>query len=128
VSPAALLVLEAFEDPEACRKVVALLLPEILAATAATPAAGGRLSTRDAAARAGCSAKTVREAVHRGDVPATQHGKGFAFDPADVDRWRATGRVRHSARAKRVSSLTSARRSASLVDLVAAFDTSRTAA
>jgi excisionase family DNA binding protein len=128
VSPAALLVLEAFEDPEARRKVVALLLPEILAATPAAPATGGRLSTRDAAARAGCSAKTVREPVHRGDLSATRHGKGFTFDLADVDRWIETGRVRHPARAKKVSSLTSARRSASLVDLVAAFDTSRTAA
>lgn len=49
------------------------------------------LTLRQAAALAGCSPKTVRRAIHAGELPSryasTAHGAQFSLPYADVDQW-----------------------------------------
>jgi len=51
------------------------------------------LTLRQAAALAGCSPKTVRRAIHAGELPSryasTAHGAQFSLPYADVARWIA---------------------------------------
>ncbi|MGH2559287.1 MAG: ATP-binding protein, partial [Thermomicrobiales bacterium] len=50
------------------------------------PAVG--LTARAAAERLGVSARTIRRAVARGDLPATKFAGVFRIDPADLERYR----------------------------------------
>jgi len=59
--------------------------------TAASDVGPADLTLRQAAALAGCSPKTVRRAIHAGELPShyasTAHGAQFSLPYADVARW-----------------------------------------
>jgi hypothetical protein len=62
------------------------------------------ISVRALAARAGCTAKTVRRAISMGALPrryaASVHGPALVFLPAEAERWLAA-RTTHPGRGRR---------------------------
>jgi excisionase family DNA binding protein len=52
------------------------------------PARPDSFTAREAAVALGVSERTVRRAIHRGDLPAVRHGRGFAIAPETLDRYR----------------------------------------
>jgi hypothetical protein len=92
VSPAALLLLEALEDPAARREVVAALLPELRSAlTAEAPAADGWLNSRDAAAYLGMTYDAFKKHQHLIRSEQAAPGCRRWYRRVDLDAWRLSG-------------------------------------
>ncbi len=47
------------------------------------------LTVDQAAAGSGHSAEYLRQRIRLGELPARKHGRDYAIDPADLDRWLA---------------------------------------
>ena len=49
----------------------------------------GIVSAREAAALLGCGERTIRRAIHRGELPATKHGRAFRISREAIECYRA---------------------------------------
>lgn len=48
---------------------------------------GTKLTVKEAAERLGISAQAVRQAIWRGHLPDTKHGRDYVVDSKDLDRY-----------------------------------------
>jgi hypothetical protein len=86
----------ALELPGHLLEAIAQRAAELVAEKLSAQAAGGEdrwLSTRDAAAYAGCTVNALHKAMARGEVEFEQEGLGAKawFRKSHIDRWRARG-------------------------------------
>lgn len=75
------------EDIEPLRREIAELRAQL-----AGRATGDHLTTEQAAARAGVTAKTVRTWVESGDLPAARRGRRLVIRRADLEAYLSGGR------------------------------------